>query len=181
MESALKEIAGLLEKSPTDYLIAIIPIVLSIIAVIISIWNSFGAKKVKQLQATMVWDDLQQSFYILVRNIGNALLVINEIKLVGCDRKRKKELVLGLRNNIWADSQKAGSIRKNEVLIIKPSYGSTYDVFAYRGHSFNVDSTNQNFSVKMYITDIDGKQWEFKTPFVLGEIDEKLSYANPNC
>ena len=29
----------------------------------------------------------------------------------------------------------------------------------------------------MKVLDIDDKQWEFTTPFTLGEVDEKLRYA----
>ena len=177
MIKTLETIANSLEKGFIDYLGIFTPIILSCIAIIISMWNSFWSQKIKRLEANMVWDDLICSFFLLVRNTGKQTLVIKKVILYVEDTKNGEVFELGARDNVRAAKQQKEFIKENEDIIIKPVYGSIYDVFGYRGHFFGVDDNNKDYIVKMKVLDIDDKQWEFTTPFTLGEVDEKLRYA----
>ena len=73
----MDELIKVLEKDVWDYVGIFAPIILSVVAIVISMWNSFWSKNVKKLEANMVWDDLYNSFFIIVRNTGNKTLVIN--------------------------------------------------------------------------------------------------------
>lgn len=88
-----------------------------------------------------------------------------------------KVLKLGVRDNTWAIRQENKFIKENEMIVINPVYGSLYDVFAYRGHYFDVNEENQGFKIEIEVVDLDGKVWKFKTPYTLGQIEEKLEYA----
>ena len=68
------------------------------------------------------------------------------------------------------------NFKENEVIVIKPVYGSIYDIFGYKGHFFGVDD-NKDYIVKIKVFDIDEKHWEFTTSFTLGQVDEKLRCA----
>lgn len=177
MENVLETIANNLEKGFIDYLGIFTPIILSCVAIMISMWNSFWSRKIKCLEANMVWDDLVCSFFLLIRNTGKQTLVIKKIVLFVEDIKGGEELELGARDNVWGWKQQKGFIKENESIVIKPVYGSIYDVFGYRGHFFEVDDNNKDYIVKIKVLDIDDKQWEFTTPFTLGEVDEKLEYS----
>lgn len=177
MVEVLENIANKLEKDMVDYIGVFTPILLSIVAILISMWNSFGVNKIKRVEANMVWDDLLNSFFIIIRNTGTRTLVIKTVSLIAKGKLGDEILELGMRDNTWAIRQDKEFIRENEMMAIKPIYGSLYDVFAYRGHYFGVDEENKDFKIKIVVTDIDGKKWKFKTPFTLGEVEEKLEYA----
>ena len=166
-----------IKKDIWDYIGIFAPIILSVVAIVISMWNSFWSQKIKRLEANMIWEDIRCSYFIIIRNIGKKTLVINSVSLSAYDKKSKKNYKLGVRNNAWSIKQEKGYIDANEMIVITPSYGSLYDVFAYKGHYFEVDDENKNLKVTLSVTDIDGKTWRFDTPFTLGEIDEKLNYA----
>lgn len=125
----------------------------------------------------MVWDDLICSFFLLIRNTGKRTLVIKTVTLFVVGMKNNEILELGTRDNVWGLGQEKGFIKENEVIVVKPIYGSIYDIFGYRGHFFGVDENNQESFVKIKVEDIDNKEWEFTTPFTLGEVDKKLGYA----
>lgn len=177
MIEVLESIANNLEKDMVDYIGVFTPIILSFVAIIISMWNSFWVNKIKRVEANMVWDDLLNSFFIIIRNTGKKTLVIKTVSLVAKGKIGDEILELGMRDNTWAIRQDKEFIRENEMMVIKPIYGSLYDVFAYRGHYFCVDEDNRYFKIKIVVTDIDGKKWKFKAPFTLGEVEEKLEYA----
>lgn len=177
MEELLKQIALALEKDFLDYLGIFTPILLSVIAILISIWNSFWSQNIKKIEANLVWDDLLSTFFIIIRNTGIKSVVIDSVSLIACNNKGKEEYLLGTRENSWAIKQEKGYINKNEVMMIAPMYGSIYDVFAYQGHAFDVTGENSDYKVIIEITDIDKKKWKKKTAFKLGEVDDKLNYA----
>lgn len=177
MEELLKQIAIAIEKDFWDYLGILTPILLSVIAILISIWNSFWSQNIKKIEANLVWDDLLNTFFIIIRNTGNKSIIIDTVSLIACNSKGGKKYLLGTRENSWIIKQEKGHINKNEVMIIAPIYDSIYDVFAYQGHAFDVTDENSSFEVLIEITDIDKKKWKDKTTFTLGEIDEKLKCA----
>ena len=77
----------------------------------------------------MVWNDLICSFFLLVRNTGKQTLVIKKVVLYVEDTKNGEILELGERDNVWAWGQQKEFIKENEVIVIKPVYGSIYDIF----------------------------------------------------
>lgn len=173
----MDELIKVLEKDIWDYVGIFAPIILSIVAIVISMWNSFWSKNVKKLESNMVWDDIYNSFFIIVRNTGNKTLVIKSISLESYDKKTKERYELGTRENVWAIKQEKSFVEPNEAITIAPMYGSIYDVFGYRDHAFDVSEKNKNLKVSIIVKDIDNHIWKNKTSFTLGEIDEKLSYA----
>lgn len=160
-----------------DYIGIFSPILLSVIAILISMWNSFWAINIKRVESNLVWDDLFASFFIIIRNTGRKTLVIKSVSLVAYDNKNGEMYELGTRENAWAIKQNKGYIKENEAIVINPMYGSIYDVFAYYGRAFDVDESNRDLPVELWVKDIDNKIWKFKTSFVLGEIDEKMECA----
>lgn len=171
------EVVVNMDKDIVDYIGMFSPILLSIIAIFISMWNSFWAVNIKRVESTLVWDDLRASFFIIIRNTGGKTLVIESVSLVAHDNKNDEMYELGTRNNVWSIKQKEVYIKPNEAMVINPIYGSIYDVFAYKGHAFDVDKSNSNLCVELIVKDIDNKEWKFKTSFTLGEIDKKLEFA----
>ena len=101
-----------MEKGFIDYLGIFTPIILSCIAIIISMWNSFWSQKIKRLEANMVWDDLICSFFLLVRNTGKQTLVIKKVVLNVEDIKNGEILELGARDNVWAWKRQKSLLRK---------------------------------------------------------------------
>lgn len=175
MEDTIVLIKDITEKSLIDYLAVFSPIVLSVIAVIISLWDSIWSFKAKRLEADLVWDEIYCSFIIIIQNTGNRGLIIDSVSLVAYKGKECYEL--GTRNNAWAFRQPKPYINKNEAISLFPIYDSVYDVFGYKGHDFEVDEVNKDFPVYLVVKDIKNKKWKIKTSFTLGEIDEKLEYA----
>lgn len=175
MESILESIAQSLEKDLADYIGIFTPILLSTVAILISMWNSFWRFKIKRLDAILVWDDLFNSFFVIIRNTGNKTLVPKTVELVA--KGKDETYSLGIRDNVWALNAQQGYIKPNEVLVINPIYGSIYDIFGYKGHAFDVDESNSDLIVSMIVIDVENKKWQFKTSFTMGEIDAKLEYA----
>lgn len=173
----LSFIAESLQKDTWDYLGIIAPILLSIVAILISMWNSFWSRNIKNLEANMVWEEVRATFFIIIRNTGKKTLVIKSVSLMAYDKENQEEYELGTRDNAWSIRQEKGYIAENEMMVLSPIYGSIYDVFAYKGHAFSVTKNNEDLMVNIIVTDIDGKRWTFKTSFTLGEIDQKLCYA----
>lgn len=165
------------ERDLIDYLAIFAPLFLSCVALWVSLWNSFWSQNIKKLEAHMAWENIKCSFLILIRNTGRKALVIKSVSLVVYDKKQRKYLEMGKRDNAWATSKDSGCIRAGEVMVIKPYYGSLYDVFAYSGHYFGVEEETKDSIVKIVVTDIDDKKWTFKTPFTFEEVDEKLQHA----
>lgn len=178
MEQILTIIAQELKKTPIDYLGIFAPSLLSVVAIAISWWNSIGVYKKKRLEANIVWDDLSCTFFFIIRNTGKRTLVIQTVSLVCVDGTNGEELELGMRDNVWSLDTQKGFLKENEMVIFNPVYGSLYDVFAYRGHYFDVDENKQKMPVFLVVTDIDNKKWRYKTLFTLGEIERKLEYAH---
>ena len=142
-----------------DYAAIIAPIFLSVVAIVISLWSSVWSEKIKKIEAFMVWDDLFNTHFIIIKNSGKKSLVIKSVSLYAFDKKTKEIYELGTRENSWAIRQDKTYINQGEAIKIAPIYGSIY------------------LKVKLKITDLDGKTWCFKTAFTLGEIDDSLEYA----
>lgn len=177
MKDILEVAVTNVDKNIVDYIGIFSPIVLSVVAILISIWNSFWSRNIKQVESNLLWDDLFSTFFIIVRNTGRKTLVIKSVSLVAYDNKTNKLYELGTRENAWAIKQNKGYIKENEAMVIYPMYGSVYDVFAYKERAFDVNESNCDLPVELRIKDIDDRRWNFKTPFTLGEIDEKLKGA----
>ena len=79
MEETIIFIKDVSEKSIIDYLAIFSPIILSVVAIAISFWDSIWSRKVKNVEADMVWDDLLNSFMIIVQNTGSKSLIIDSI------------------------------------------------------------------------------------------------------
>lgn len=173
----IESIKQLNNKDFWDYAAIIAPIFLSIVAIVISLWSSMWSEKIKKLEAFMVWDDLFNTHFIIIKNSGKKSLVIKSVSLYAYDKKTKTTYELGTRENAWAIRQEKEYINQGEAIKIAPIYGSIYDVFAYNGHAFDITNEIRNLKVTMKISDLDGKTWCFKTNFTLGEIDDSLEYA----
>ena len=171
-------LVNIVQRDFWDFAEIIAPTVLSLAAIFISLWSSIWIEKIKKLEAFMVWDDVMNTHFIIIRNAGKRSLVIKSISLYAYDKKNKKEYTLGTRNNTWAIHQEKAFISQGEAINIAPMYGSIYDVFAYEGHYFEVTDEIRNLTVCMKISDLDGTTWRFKTSFSLGEIDDSLAYAS---
>ena len=61
----MDELIKVLEKDVWDYVGIFAPIILSFVAIVISMWNSFWSKNVKKLESNMVWDDIYNSKSLL--------------------------------------------------------------------------------------------------------------------
>lgn len=170
-------ILQLFERDFWDYAEIIAPIFLSAVAIVISLWGSVWSEKIKKVEAFMVWDDLLNTHFIIIKNSGKKSLVIKSVSLYAYDKKTKVTYELGTRENTWAIRQDKAYINQGEVIRIAPIYGSIYDVFAYKGHAFDITDEITNLKVKLKISDLDGKTWCFKTAFTLGEINDSLEYA----
>lgn len=174
----LKNINESLQKDVWDYLSIIAPLLLSFIALVISLYNSFFANRKKDVDAKLLWDDLQEKFFVIIRNSGKKTLVIDSVSLKATKRKRnhKKAYVLGTRNNVWSANQDKAYISENETISFNPVYGSIYDVFAYKGHAFDISEENESLPVRIIVTDVDGDKWIFETPYTLKELDSKIEF-----
>ncbi len=168
----------IIEKDVWDILGVFVPIVLSVIAIAISLWSGYFMYKVKRVDANLIWDDLSRDFYLVVRNACERTLVIDSISLVAYDKTKKEELEIGTRNNAWISNiVNGGPLKKGEMMVISPVYGTIYDVFGYKGHAFDVDDENKSLMVYIHVTDIDGKTWKFKTLFSLWKLDQLVEQA----
>ena len=177
MEQYLEEIVVALQRDTFDYWSVVAPILISVVAIVITIWSNFWSKNYKSLDALLVWDDLFNTFFVLIVNDGNKTLVIDTVSLVAYKLGQKTEYELGSRKNTWASQNGKVHLSPGEAMRINPTYGSIYDVFAYRGHCWGVTKENENLKVRVIVTDIKKKKWVKKTSFTLKEIEEKLEYA----
>ena len=167
----------LFERDFWDYASIIAPIILSLVAIVISLWSGVWSEKIKKVEAFMVWDDALNSHFIIIKNSGKKSLVIKAVTVYAYDKKSKKTYELGTRDNAWTIKQEKAYISQGEAIKIAPMYGSIYDIFAYKGHAFDVEDEIRNLNIQLKIVDIDGRTWHFKTKFTLGEIDDSLKYA----
>ena len=161
-----------------DYAAIIAPIILSVVAIIISFWSSVWSETIKKLEAFLVWDDLLSTHFIIIKNSGKRSLIIKSVSLYAYDKKTKETYELGTRDNVWTTGQEKAYIGQDEAIKIVPTYGSIYDVFAYDGHIFDVTDEIKDLKVTLEVSELDGKVWRFKTNFTLGEIDDKIKCAS---
>ena len=177
----LQEISDILremnQRDIWDFVAIIAPLLLSVVAIVISLWSSIWLEKIKKVEAFMVWDDLLNTHFIIIKNSGKKSLVIKSVSLYAYDKNTKETYELGTRENAWAIQQEKAYISQGEAIKIAPIYGSIYDVFAYKGHVFDVTDKNKNLKVNLKVSDLDGKTWCFKTKFTLEDIDNSLEYA----
>lgn len=178
MEEYLKLIAEKMDKDFWDYFAIFTPLVLSVVAILISLWNSFWCNNIKKVEANLIWDELMNKFFVIIRNVGKKTIVVNYVSLEAKSLATGKVYGLGKRENLWATDDEQGYILSNQILKYTPIYGSTYDIFGYQGHYFDVTKENENLIVYLTIKDMDGQEWVFNTEFSLGDIEEKLKYVS---
>lgn len=170
----LKEISNLLiYRDFWDYIEIIAPLGLSVVAIIISLWSAVWSEKKKKLEAFIVWDDLYEKFFVIIKNSGKKSIIIDSVKLFSYDKKSKTQYELGTRENVWVLGDNT-FISPNEALKYEPTLGSIYDIFAFKGHYFDVTREMENLKVKMKVLDIERNAWVFKTRYTLGEINDKV-------
>lgn len=174
MEESLKLIAERLDKDFWDYFAMFTPLVLSVVAILISLWNSFWSNDVKKIEADLVFDEAMSEFYIIIRNVGKKTIVVNSVSLNTRRSSAGEVYELGKREHLWSQKNDEGYITPNTILKFTPCNGSIYDVFGYQGHFFDVTEENENLVVYLEVEDMDGQKWVFKTKFTLGDIDEKI-------
>ncbi len=172
IDKRIDVITTALEPTVLDYFIAIIPIIISVIALMISVHSN---KKIKKLESTLVWDDLHSKYYILIKNTGNKSVILKSITLYAFDKKTKTYYNLGTRENAWSSTPEKAYIEPNTAICIEPSLRSNYDVFSYRGHIFEVTDDIRDLPIKIAVKDTDNKSWENETKIFLGEIDDVLN------
>ena len=179
MEKTLKLIAESLEKDFWDYFAMFTPLILSTVAIFISLWNSIWSINIKKIEANLIWDEVANDFFVIIRNVGKKAVVVNSVSLEAKDSINGILFELGKRENLWT-SDGEGHIMSNQILKYSPCRGSTYDVFAYYGHGYCIVSgdeilePNDDSEVYLKIKDIDGKIWSFKTVFSMKDIYKKL-------
>lgn len=174
MEETLKLIAEKLDKDFWDYFAMFTPLVLSVVAILISLWNSFWSNNVKKVDADLIFDEAMSEFYIIIRNVGKKTIVVNSVSLKAKDLSAGEVYELGKREHLWSQKESEGYIPPNSIIKYTPCNGSIYDVFGYEGHFFDVTDENENLMVNLEVEDMDGQKWIFRTRFTLGEIDKKL-------
>ncbi len=174
----LGKIYETLQRDIWDYLGIIAPLLLSLIAIVISLYNSFFACRKKSIDAKLLWDEFQEDFLVIIRNTGKRTLVIDSVSLIASKKKRnkRKSYELGTRYNVWSENKEKAYIGENETLTFSPCYGSIYDIFGYKGHFFDVSDENENLPVIIMVTDVDGRRWSFATSFTLRELDDKIEF-----
>ena len=181
MKNLLIELINVFEKMNNrdclDYIAMFTPILLSLVAIFISLWDSVWSFKTKKIDAFMIWDNLRSSHFIIIRNACKRTLIIKSVSLFAYDKRNKELYELGTRDNVWANHNQSTYISQGEAIKIIPEYGSEFDVFAYKGHGFDVIPQNRDLFISMKIVDIDGKTWKVKTNFTLGQIDDSLAHA----
>ncbi len=179
MEETLNLIAERLSKDFWDYFAMFTPLVLSTVAILISLWNSFWSINMKKIEANLIWDEAMNDFFVIIRNVGKKTIVVNSISLEAKDSSNGILFELGKRENLWT-SDGEGYIISNQILKYSPCHGSSYDIFAYDGHGCcvikgdEVLTPSDDLRVELKIKDMDGKTWKFRTDFSIGDIDKKL-------
>lgn len=169
----LQNIYKAMQKDVFDYIAIIAPLVLSTVAIILSLYNSFFSCRRKNIEAKLLWDEVKYRFIVAIRNSGKKTLVINQVKLVAF-YNGKEMLELGSKENVWSVNLEKTFIKENEMISFVPTYGSIYDIFAYKGHYFDISNENKNFKVFLVVTDADNHKWQFDTHLTLGDLDCKI-------
>jgi hypothetical protein len=173
-----EEFLQLSERDFWDYVEIIAPLILSLVAIIISLWSGIWSAQIKKLQAFLVWDEHTRCHHIIVSNSCRRPLVISTISLYASRRKLKEKYILGVRENAWATTQEDAYIRPGEAINHTPLYGSLFDVFAYKGHVFDVTEQMRDLPVYIKVTDLDNKTWRFRTNYSLGDLDDAVDFAS---
>lgn len=176
MVEALEEINKSLQTSYLDIIGIFSPIVLSCIAIILTLWDSVWSKKVKGVHADLIWDDLMEDYCVLIRNTGKRDLVIKEVTLFGEGKKKSYEL--GKRDNVWRASENNSVLTEGNIIVIKPRYGSLYDLFAYSGHYETPEGEDAEQKVKIMVKDIEGKKWVFTSNESFNEMDKNVELSS---
>ncbi|MBQ8319183.1 MAG: hypothetical protein IJX85_12710 [Lachnospiraceae bacterium] len=137
--------------------------------------NIFQPKH-KKCRAKLVWDDIKYTFDLVVWNSGEKSIVINYVELFYVSMLKK--VSLGVRENFYNVNNESNVIEKGAALTYEPIYGSIYDVFGYKGHAFDADSTNENKKIYIKLVDMEGKRYVSKSGFKLGELDKLIDRHN---
>jgi hypothetical protein len=174
MDELILAIRKMSNRDFWDYAAIIAPIALSVVAIIISLWSGVWSDKIKKLDAFLAWDGLSERHHIIINNSCKRSLVISTVSVYAYDRKKKEVYELGVRKNVWTAAKEKAYIRPGEAFSFSPVYGSVYDVFAYKGHTFDVTEQMRGLPVYLKVSDLDGKTWRIKTNFSLGQIDDDV-------
>lgn len=153
--------------------LSLFSMIISLFALFVTIYINILQPQKKNLKANLVWDEIENAFYIIIKNTGGASLVIDSVELF--IKKNEKEIFcLGKRLNLWSVDEKAVELEKGKAVNYKPILGSIYDVFAFKGH---VDVALELYTEKVYIKvkELYGKCFISETSFCLSDIYEKIS------
>lgn len=147
-------------------------VIIAACSFIFTLYYSIVYPRKKACEAKLVWDELLNEYYIIVWNTGRVPLIVDSIELYYLDQNEK--VSIGKRESLFNNSESAKVLLAGDALKHIPVKGSLYDVFAYRGHYFDVDEYNCNRQIFMEIKGLYGEVYTYKTDFKLFEIEEKL-------
>lgn len=166
-----------LQKYDTlDYIGALAPVLLSVVTIVFTIYATLILPKKRKFSATLYWDDMMSRFVVIIINQGNAVIVIDSIRLFIKEKGEEREL--GKRKCVYDNKGKAIIIKPGEGYSFIPRRGNIRDLFGYKGHFFEATNENKDKQVFIEAIDIKGKKYREKTDFTLGEIDENILYQN---
>jgi len=139
---------------------------------VFTLYYSIIYPRKKACEGKLVWDELLNEYYIIIRNTGRAPLIIDSIELYFCGQG--KRVSIGKRESLFNNGEMAKVLLAGDAMKHVPVKGSLYDVFAYRGHYFDVDDSNKNEKIFMELKGLYGESYIYRTDFTLGEIEDKL-------
>ncbi len=152
-----------------NYIIDIFPIIQSIIVLIFTIYINIYYPKKTNIVAYLIWDEIKMEFFVLIKNIGNAPIVIDYIELI-----IDKNISLGKRQNICNINEEINTIEQGKAFTYTPIQGSRYDILGYKGHTLDVTKENKQSKIYIKVKELEGKTFKYPTNFTLGELDQKL-------
>ena len=126
----------------------------------------------KSCKAKLVWDDLLNEYYIIIWNTGRVAYVPDSIELYY--NSEGERVSIGKRESLFNNGEGNKALMPGEAFRHVPVEGSIYDIFAYKGHYFDVDETNRKETIYIEIKGLYGETYNFKTQMTLEEIDERI-------
>ena len=165
---------GSLILTAKEILEIVAPLVLSIVAIGITFITSVYLPNKKKAEGNLIWDDRVNYYTIVVKNMGGCAIVIDSVELFIKDGLKRKSL--GKREHLWRTEEGVEMVMPGGAIAYVPVYGSLYDVFAYKGHYFDVDKSNEDKQVYICVKELTGKTFKGKTGYTLGKLDETIVY-----
>lgn len=178
--TVLNGISKNIEKTWVDYIAIVLPILLSFISIVITLWISYFKKRIKKIEGNFIFDEVIGDYYIIVQNTCERSIVLKDMILKVC--YNNEEFLLGEMNNIFKDiSKKSGEhydikyvhLKADEAIVIRPN-NSDYGLFSYYMSGYDIPEEAYNEKVKIIITDTSNKTWSFKTDVRLKDLTSKL-------